>query len=132
MSKIFKKSPPEDLVIRVFECFGVKGLTDEKEFSRHDIKVDKLDTLLPELEPFYIKYKRFMITRLMNIRYYIQIVRNLCQTRGLIFHSRTTDYGVRYRILNPKNPQSGFIHLLKKEFDFAQIAEKPFIITFSE
>jgi hypothetical protein len=127
MARIFRRVPPEELALRVFECFGLKGLNDEKEFAKKDIKTEMFSTLLPELEPFYTKHKKFMVTRPMENKHYIQVLRNLCQVYGLVFHTKTGEHGTKYRVLNPKNPETNFYHLLKD----SGAASRPFVLSFT-
>jgi hypothetical protein len=129
MSRIFSKLPPEELVLRVFDCFGVKGLFDEKQFGKKDISMEQLDTILPELEPYYTKHKKFMITRASQPKHYIQILRNICHIYKLIFYAKNSDTGVKYRILNPMNPETGFYSILAKEAK--EVSKPTFIISFS-
>lgn len=135
MHKIFKKIPPEELTLRYFDCFGVKGLFDEVEFSSSCITPEvivQLDPLLVELEPFYTKYKKFMVTRTMTARHYIQVLRNLCQVHGFIFYTRTAENGTFYRILNPANPDTAFFHIMLKNAKKYSIPQIPFLISFSD
>ena len=127
MARIFRRVPDEELSLRVFECFGLKNMNDEKEFSKSDIKTEMFATLLPELEPFYTKHKKFMITRPMEKKHYIQVLRNLCQIYNLVFHTKTTEHGTKYRVLNPNNPETNFYHLLKE----SGAPARPFIISFA-
>ena len=127
MARIFRRTPPEELTLRVFECFGLKSMNDEKEFTKNDIKIEMFSTLLPELEPYYTKHKKFMITRPMEKKHYIQVLRNLCQVYSLVFHTKTTESGTKYRILNPQNPETNFYHLLKE----SGAPQRPFIISFT-
>jgi hypothetical protein len=129
MTKIFKKIPPEELFNRILLCFGLHGINDEKEFTKHDIKIETLDLILPELEPYYTKDKKFMVTRPMEPKYYIQILRNLCNEYKLIFHSTITDSGSKYKILNPQNVETNFYYIIKKYVK--DMAHRSFIISFT-
>ena len=128
MARIFRRTPPEELTLRVFECFGLKSMNDEKEFSKNDIKTEMFATLLPELEPFYTKHKKFMVTRPMEKKHYIQVLRNLCQIHNLVFHTKTIEEGTKYRVLNPQNPDTNFYHILRAE---SAAPARPFIISFT-
>jgi hypothetical protein len=127
MTRIFRRHPPEELILRVFECFGLKSLNDEKEFGKKDIAIEQFCCLLPELEPYYTKHKKFMITRVMERKYCIQVLRNLCQVCGLVFHTKTGENGTKYRVLNPLNPDTGFYHIMKQE----GALDRPFVICFT-
>ena len=130
MARIFRKVPDEELSLRVFECFGLKNMNDEKEFTKNDIKTEMFATLLPELEPFYTKHKKFMVTRPMQKKHYIQVLRNLCQINNLVFHTKTTEQGTKYRVLNPQNPDTNFYHILRAESG-GEAPARPFIISFT-
>jgi len=134
MTKIFRKTPPEELILRYFDCFGVKGFFDESEFDASCITsevIQKLDLLLIELEPYYTKHKKFMITRPMEARHYIQVLRNLCQIHKFVFYTKFTDSKTSYRILNTDNPDTAFYHIMMKKVESHTIAKIPFTISFS-
>ena len=58
MSPIFRNPPPLEIVLQVLEAFGLtKGLNDSSWFSKASIKLDALEKVLIELEPYYMPCK---------------------------------------------------------------------------
>ena len=118
--RVFTKKPTEDLVLRFFRCLGLLDFHDERVFTRltmtHEV-MTKFDELLIELEPYYKKHKKFMILRPMEIKNYIQVIRNLASEYQLILYSREDNKNnlVLYRIINPKNPASSFFNIILKK-----------------
>jgi hypothetical protein len=56
MPKIFRETPPIDLVERFLSAYSIRGLTDTTWFSKVS-NLSKIDDLLPELEPYYMPCK---------------------------------------------------------------------------
>ena len=54
---IFRKSPPLELVVKYIQGFGLKGLDDAGWFSKAHVRLDILEPLLIELEPYYLPCK---------------------------------------------------------------------------
>ncbi len=57
MPLLFRETPPLDLVNRCLETAGLTGLSDATWFSKHQIRLDHLSELFPELEPYYVPCK---------------------------------------------------------------------------
>jgi len=118
--RVFIKKPPEELVLRVFRCLGLVDFNDERVFSRLTLTqpvLTRFDDILLELEPYYKKHKRFMVSRTMESRHYIQVIRNLCIEYKLILYTREDNKNnlILYRILNPLNPSSSFYSVIMRQ-----------------
>ena len=111
VDRIFKKTPPDDLLLRFLQILGVKGFDDAHWWPRTLVQsvADDLDLLLPEIEPYYMKHKRFHITRKMNTTSYIAVLRHLLHARNLELENKYTS-SVKFqsdtfhRVVNP-NPR---------------------------
>ena len=62
--KLFRKEPPHEFVVRILQSLGLLGFHDLRWFSRDELRLDDLDTWLPELESYYYpcKARRFLHT----------------------------------------------------------------------
>jgi hypothetical protein len=62
--KIFRKEPPNDVVMRLLKEMGFIGFNDLRWFSKEEIRVSTIDEWLPELESYYLpcKAERFLHT----------------------------------------------------------------------
>jgi len=60
--KIFRKEPSRELVESILIEVGLLGFHDLRWFSRDEIKLNTLETWLPEIESYYLpcKAKRFI------------------------------------------------------------------------
>jgi hypothetical protein len=84
MPSIFRKNPPLDIILRVLESFGIKGLNDASWFSKTHIRIDILEKVLLELEPYYMPCKAeiYIYNRLTEQRA-ITILRQVLKTRDI-------------------------------------------------
>ena len=57
MPAIFKKLPPHELLLQFIAAFGLKGLDDASWFSKNHVRLDQLEEVLVDLEPYYIPCK---------------------------------------------------------------------------
>jgi len=91
LSRLFRSDIPNDLVLKFFQTIGVKTFQDFTWWSKDKLTqsvCQKLDSLLPELEPFYYPHKRFLIKREMNPVRYIQVLRQLARAKGMVLESK--------------------------------------------
>jgi len=60
--KIFRKEPPLSIIQNLLKELGFIGLNDLRWFSRDEIRLDTIDSWLPEIESYYLpcKAKRFI------------------------------------------------------------------------
>lgn len=90
-SRLFRNDIPNELVLKFFQTIGVKTFQDFTWWSKERLTqsvCQKLDALLPELEPYYYPHKRFLIQRQMNAVRYIQVLRQLAKAKGMILESK--------------------------------------------
>jgi hypothetical protein len=57
MPPIFRKEPPLELVTRVLMAFGLKSINDASWFSKFHIRLDILESVLIELDSYYMPCK---------------------------------------------------------------------------
>ena len=111
VERIFKKQPPDELILRFLQVLGIKGFDDAHWWPRTLIQsvAEELDALLPELEPYYMKHKRHHVTRKQNTTSYLAILRHLISVRNLEVENKYTSkagsqFTTFHRIQNP-NPR---------------------------
>ena len=90
MPKIFRENPPIDIINEVLACSGLRGINDSTAFSRGSIHVEVMESILPELEPYYVPCKAD-----------VYIIPPLTQARGIVI--------IRQLLKNAK------IHLISEE-----------------
>ena len=57
MPAIFRKLPPHELLLQFIGAFGLKGLDDASWFSKSHVRLDLLESILIDLEPYYVPCK---------------------------------------------------------------------------
>ena len=110
MPPIFRKDPPLDIVLRVLEAFGLKGLNDASWFTKPHIRIDVLETVLLDLEPYYMQCKaEIYLYNKLTAQRAVTILRQVLHTRAI--HLSTNERGrngvktIWYQIVAEK-PQS--------------------------
>ena len=85
---IFKEQPPTDLILKFIQGFGLKSLNDQGWFSKDHVNLDILESLLIELEPYYLPCKAtvYLHESLTPIRA-ITILRQLLKTQNIALKS---------------------------------------------
>lgn len=68
--QLFSEKPSEDFVVELLGCFGLKDLSDKREFSKGDLiemnTVIKIEELIPELVIYYLPCKARIYLSNMN------------------------------------------------------------------
>ena len=112
---IFREIPPSELVIKVLESFGLKSLEDASWFCKSTIRLDILERILPELEPYYIPCKALHLHEDISPSTAITILRHVIKPYQVKLHSAERGrYSVKtvwYQLFSDK------IHNLTIEFN---------------
>ena len=82
MAKLFRETPPVELVSTILCELGFTGITDSKLFSIEDISTEKLESWAPLLEPYYLPCKAKRYFNDLNERRIITILRHLLPAHG--------------------------------------------------
>jgi hypothetical protein len=88
---VFKKEVPLELLEEMCQIIGLKNIDDGCWFSRQsftDLVIEQLQDFLLKLEPYYYPHKIFLIKREMTIVRYIQVLRHLAKSHGMILESK--------------------------------------------
>jgi hypothetical protein len=120
--RLFVDEIPDDLVLKFFNTIGIKNFSDCHYWSKSVLTPEIcqiLNSLIPELEPYYYPHKSFIVQRNMTAQRYIQIIRQLARAKGLKLESK--DYKdknqnrkkiILYRLVGDKinpEPRSEFL-----------------------
>lgn len=90
--RLFRKSPPKELVNEVLHHLHLLGLHDLRWFTKEELCADTLDEWLPLLEPYYLpcKAKRFLTE--MDRSRIITILRHILQPLGYQLNTQERMY----------------------------------------
>ena len=108
MPAIFRANPPIDLITQILEAFGLKGLDDAGWFTKDHVRLDILESVLPELEPYYVPCKAIYIHDLTPLRA-ITILRQVLKTQGVSLKTSERGRGMWYHIETPSTVSNGHI-----------------------
>jgi hypothetical protein len=82
MSKLFRESPPLDLVVQILIELGFTGITDTKMFSAEEVKLDTVEAWAPLLEPYYLPCKAKRYFDSIDSRRIITLLRHILPFHG--------------------------------------------------
>ena len=84
MARLFRETPPFELVNTTLQTLGFTGMADSKLFSLEDIPIsaESLDSWAPLLEPYYLPCKAKRYFGDLNGRRIITILRHLLPPHG--------------------------------------------------
>ena len=104
MSKLFRESPPIDIIIIMLTELGFNGITDTKVFSTDEIKSESAERWAPLLEPFYLpcKAKRYFDT--LDGRRIVTILRHVLPFHGFKLQSYERQHLGRKRTVYQIHP----------------------------
>ena len=88
MPAIFRKIPPNELLLEFIGAFGLKGLDDASWFSKSHVRLDQLESVLIDLEPYYVpcKARVYLHSDLTELRA-ITILRQVLKAHNVILKS---------------------------------------------
>ena len=104
MTKLFRESPPVDILTTMLIEIGFTGITDTKIFSLEDIKLDTIEVWAPVLEPYYLpcKAKRYFDT--IDARRVVTLLRHLLPFQGFKLQSYERHYQGKKRTVYQIHP----------------------------
>jgi len=109
MPPIFRINPPSDLVKELISAFGLKGLDDAGWFTKEHVRLDILESILPELEPYYVPCKAEHLHKELTSLSAITILRQVLKTQGVTLKSSERGRGMWYHIQAPTTVSNGEI-----------------------
>ena len=108
-SQIFKEAPPQKILFDFLEAICEKT-SNKYVFSKANFKKAQMEEkIIPfcnDLQQYYFKSKLFYITRNMNYKNFITIIRQLCKYHHIAFTSvmkyNKSKYEIIYTIFIPE------------------------------
>jgi hypothetical protein len=105
LERIFKKEIPDEIINKFVNILGLCNIYDNKWIPTSSFTPEickKLDDLIVDIVPYYQEHKTYIVTRDMNTRRYIQILRHLVKSKKLQLESKSygATKGTYYRILS--------------------------------
>jgi hypothetical protein len=84
MPKLFRTSPPLDILEKLIHSFSLSSLQDTTWFSKSSLTLHTFEEILPELEPYYVpcKAKEFIHSPLTHAKAFT-ILRQLCKVHEI-------------------------------------------------
>ena len=103
---MMRADPPADLVEAYFKTFGLLSASDSSLFTKHHIRLDETEALLPLIEPYYPPAKAAVyihppLTHARAIVIARHLLRSQAKSLKASEHSITGLKGVYYSICLP-------------------------------
>ena len=84
MPAIFRQTPPHELLLEFIGAFGLKSLDDASWFSKSHVRLDQLETVLIDLEAYYVPCKaRVYLHSDLTEQRAITILRQVLKAHGV-------------------------------------------------
>ena len=80
--KLFRKEPSKEVIEYILREMGLRGFHDLRWFSRDEIKLDKLEDWLPEIESYYLPCKAERFIHTWSDKSIITILRHVLHLHG--------------------------------------------------
>ena len=87
MSKLFRESPPMEIVVNMLTDLGFAGIVDTKVFCLEDLKLETLETWVPLLEPYYLPCKAKRYFDNLDARRVVTLLRHTLPIHGFRLQS---------------------------------------------
>ena len=91
-NQLFRKTPPNELCVKVLAAFGLRGFSDATYFSRKDLEstccVEALSSLKQELAEYYLPCKARTYLNDLNSKNAITVLRQISRLHGYCVQSR--------------------------------------------
>lgn len=136
--QLFTKIPPNDLFIKILNCFGFENMDDRRSFTRKHLSyintVKKLENLIPLLKIYYIPCKARTYLNSLTEKNVITVLRQVLKTRGHTLNSSEKYVkGAKFIIYNIcKLEEKKYKPIVNIELDSdTKKKTEPIIITFN-
>ena len=87
MSRLFRETPPLDVLTVMLNEVGFTGVTDTKLFCMEELKLDSLENWAPLLEPYYLPCKAKRYFEALDGRRVVTILRHVLPPHGFKLQS---------------------------------------------
>ena len=82
MSRLFRETPPLELVQQIVNHLGFTGLTDSKLFCVEEVNLGTLEEWVPLLEPYYLPCKAKKYFENLDGRRVVTVLRHILPYHG--------------------------------------------------
>lgn len=108
INQLFRKRVELDTLLEVMDCFGLKGLTDKKSFSKSDLMeigtVDKINGMIHKLDEYYMPCKSKVYLDSLTEKRAITILKQILRIHGYFLASSERNFNnqkvIFYRLMN--------------------------------
>jgi hypothetical protein len=92
INQLFNKAIPEEVALRVVQCFNLISLSDRRMFCKYDLELygtlERLQTLVPELSQYYMPCKARTYLHELSGKKCITVLKQIIRLHGITLISR--------------------------------------------
>jgi hypothetical protein len=92
INQLFNKTVPEEVALKVLQCFGLSGFDDRRMFSKYDIEncdtVARMSAMMHELSQYYMPCKARTYLTNPNSKKCVTILKQIIRLYGFTLMSR--------------------------------------------
>jgi hypothetical protein len=109
--KLFRKEPSKEFIGYILREMGLLGFHDLRWFSRDEIKLDRLEDWLPEIESYYLPCKAERFIHTWSDKSIITILRHMLHLHGYTLEKEERLYKNVKQMLYQIQPLNSFYDL---------------------
>ena len=109
--KLFRKEPSKEFIGYILREMGLLGFHDLRWFSRDEIKLDRLEDWLPEIESYYLTCKAERFIHSWSDKSIITILRHMLHLHGYTLEKEERLYKNVKQMLYQIQPLNSFYDL---------------------
>lgn len=109
--KLFRREPSKEFIGYILREMGLLGFHDLRWFSRDEIKLDRLEDWLPEIESYYLPCKAERFIHTWSDKSIITILRHMLHLHGYTLEKEERLYKNVKQMLYQIQPLNSFYDL---------------------
>lgn len=112
INQLFARPVDMDMLLKIIQCFNIKGLDDKRSFSKYDMiefkTIEKIDAILPEIWSYYIPCKAKMYLADLTEKKCITMLKQILRLHGYVLRSKERNLKnkkvIFYQVINENEP----------------------------
>lgn len=112
INQLFARPVDMEMLLKIIQCFNIKGLDDKRSFSKYDMiefkTIEKINDILPEIWSYYIPCKAKMYLTNLTEKKCITMLKQILRLHGFALRSKERNLKnkkvIFYQVINENEP----------------------------